>query len=98
MITAGLDTVCDSNKSKKFYENSVVEDKSILELDDANHELIKDTEFSSLVIKEAVAWQNMHLFWQVNIRLQITIQLSFNLFKADTQNFINSLNSLNSLN
>ena len=62
MITAGLDTVCDSNKSKKFYENSVVEDKSILELDDANHELIKDTEFSSLVIKEAVAWQNMHLF------------------------------------
>lgn len=62
MITAGQDTVVDSKASKKWYENSVAEDKSILELDDATHELIQDSEFASLVIKETVAWQNMHLF------------------------------------
>ena len=53
--------MCDSMASKRFFEKSSVEDKSILELPDACHEVIKDREFASLVISETITWQNMHL-------------------------------------
>ena len=62
MITAGQDTVCCSNESKKFFENSTVEDKSIMDFSDANHEIVKDREYVSQVLNEAIAWQNMHLY------------------------------------
>ena len=62
MITAGKDTVCCSQASKQFFINSLVEDKQIIELDDATHELVNDQEYASMVVKEAIAWQNIHIY------------------------------------
>ena len=36
-------------------------DKTLIELDDADHELIKDREYAGMVIRETATWQNMHL-------------------------------------
>jgi len=52
--------VCNAT-AKAFFQTLPIADKSMLEFKDADHMIINDKEFASLVIKEAVSWQNMRL-------------------------------------
>ena len=61
LVTAGQDDICCSEEAKAFFNNCAIDDKTLLEIADASHSLVRDKQYASIVVNETVSWQNLHL-------------------------------------
>ena len=61
LALAGQERVISNEKAKEFYNRVSVEDKTLLEYEDACHSIIQDKEYASLLMRDVISWQNRHL-------------------------------------
>lgn len=63
MILGGKDTVVDNKAAKDFFNltSSKITDKDIVVYDDGDHFMALDNDYSSMLIKDLIAWYNTHI-------------------------------------
>lgn len=63
MILGGKDTVVDNKAAKEYFDttSSKITDKDIVMYEDGDHFMSLDNEFSPLLIKDLIAWYNIHI-------------------------------------